>query len=68
MNFTFQLRQEFGYDVNPSDPQLADKIAEKEKEHAKKAKEDKKKERAEKERAKREALEIELKEQTKDQS
>ena len=52
--------------MNPTDPQFADKIAEKEKEQAKRAKEEKKKERAEKERAKREALESELKGQTKD--
>ena len=49
-----QLRQEYGYDINPSDPQFADRIAEKEKEHAKRAKEEKKKLKAEKMAAKAE--------------
>ena len=38
----FQLREEFGYDINPHDPAFADKIAAKEKEIAKRAKDEKK--------------------------
>ena len=34
-DINFQLREEFGYEVNPDDPQFAEKIAEKEKEFAK---------------------------------
>lgn len=37
-----ELRKEYGYDVNPNDPQFAEKIAEKEKIMAKEAKEAKK--------------------------
>ena len=37
-----ELRQEFGYDVNPNDPQFKDKIEEKEKSLAKRLKEEKK--------------------------
>lgn len=37
-----ELREEYGYEVNPADPQFADKIAEKEKRMAKEAKEEKK--------------------------
>ena len=47
----FQLKQEFGYAINPLDPQFADKIAAKEKEYAKKAREEKKKLRQEKKAA-----------------
>lgn len=43
-----QLKQEFGYEVNPRDPQFASKIAEKEKEYAKAAKEAKKQQKFEK--------------------
>ena len=43
----FQLRQEFGYDVNANDPQFAKKLAAKEKEYSKKAKEEKKREKEE---------------------
>ena len=39
----FQLKQEYGYAINPSDPQFAEKIAAKEKEWSKQAKEEKKK-------------------------
>lgn len=46
--FLFQLRQEYGYDVDPRQPQFAEKIAEKEKEYIKKEKEEKKRLRAEK--------------------
>lgn len=42
-----ELRQEFGYNVDPNDPQFADKIAEKEKALAKRQKEEKRKEKAE---------------------
>ena len=52
--FVFQLRQEFGYEVNASDPQFAEKIAAKEKEYAKRAKEEKKKDKVEKERVRKE--------------
>ena len=38
----FQLREEFGYDVNPHDPAFAEKIAEKEREIAKRVKDEKK--------------------------
>ena len=38
----FQLREEFGYDVNPHDPAFAEKIAEKEREIAKRTKDEKK--------------------------
>ena len=42
-NFSlFQLREEFGYDVNPHDPAFAEKIAEKEREIAKRVKDEKK--------------------------
>ena len=41
--FSFQLKQEYGYAVNPLDPQFAEKIAAKEKEYSKVAKEEKKK-------------------------
>ena len=44
----FQLRQEFGYDVNANDPQFAEKLAAKEKEYSKKAKEEKKRDKEEK--------------------
>ena len=37
------MKQEYGYAVNPLDPQFAEKIAAKEKEHSKIAKEEKKK-------------------------
>ena len=40
--FDFQLREEFGYEINPNDPQFADRIAEKEKEMAKAIKAEKK--------------------------
>ena len=39
----FQLKQEYGYAINPNDPQFAEKIAAKEKEFSKQAKEEKKK-------------------------
>ena len=42
-NSVFQLKQEYGYAINPLDPQFAEKIAAKEKEYSKKAKEEKKK-------------------------
>merc|ERR1712001_476806 len=42
-----ELRQEFGYDVNTSDPQFAEKIAAKEKELNKKIKAEKKREKEE---------------------
>jgi len=44
--FWFQLKQEYGYAINPHDPQFAEKIAAKEKEYAKRAKEEKKKTKA----------------------
>lgn len=50
-----ELRQEFGYDVNPMVPGFADKYAEKEKQYAKAAKEDKKRERQERKDAFEEA-------------
>jgi hypothetical protein len=46
-----QLKQEYGYAINPNDPQFAEKIAAKEKEYSKKAKEEKKKLRQEKKSA-----------------
>lgn len=46
-----QLKQEYGYAINPLDPQFAEKIAAKEKEYSKKAKEEKKKMRQEKKAA-----------------
>ena len=55
----FQLRAEFGYDVNTADPQFAEKLAAKEKEYAKKAKEEKKREREEKMKAYKSATENE---------
>ena len=63
---SFQLREEYGYDVDPSLPMFAEKIAEKEKALAKAAKEEKKRRRkdmAEEEKAKeREREEEEIKE------
>ena len=38
----FQLREEYGYEINPNDPQFAERIEEKEKEIAKAKKLDKK--------------------------
>ena len=38
----FQLREEYGYEINPNDPQFAERIEEKEKEIAKAKKQDKK--------------------------
>ena len=52
----FQLRQEFGYDVNANDPQFAEKLAAKEKEYSKKAKEEKKREKEEKIKAYKESF------------
>ena len=40
--FFFQLREEYGYEINPNDPQFAERIEEKEKEIAKAKKQDKK--------------------------
>jgi len=50
--FLWQLRQEYGYDLDPLNPHYAEKIAEKEKEFLKIEKEEKKKRRAEQARAK----------------
>jgi len=46
-SFIFQLRQEYGYDLDPLNPHYAEKIAEKEKVFLKAEKEEKKKKRAE---------------------
>jgi hypothetical protein len=48
MQCLFQLRQEYGYDVNPLDPQFAERFAAKEKEMSKAAKAEKKRLREEK--------------------
>lgn len=57
-----ELRQEFGYDVNTSDPQFAEKVAAKEKEFSKKIKEEKKREREERAKSYKESVEQEAKE------
>ncbi len=47
----FQLRQEYGYDLDPQNPHYAEKIAEKEKEIAKAEKKAKKLKKAEQKKA-----------------
>ena len=59
----FQLRQEFGYDVNANDPQFAEKLAAKEKEYSKKAKEEKKREKEEKIKAYKESSSNDVKQE-----
>ena len=47
VNFSSQLRQEYGYDIDPNQPQFAQRLEEKEKEYSKMMKEEKKAKKAE---------------------
>ena len=47
VDFRSQLRQEYGYDIDPNQPQFAQRLEEKEKEYSKMMKEEKKAKKAE---------------------
>ena len=47
VDFRSQLRQEYGYDIDPNQPQFAQRLEEKEKQYSKMMKEEKKAKKAE---------------------